>query len=166
MYNTYWTNSLSATAQGMIEQNATWNVGACGYDIAAQAAYTCASSTTWTGKIGLIASYEYLYAAENDGTCWSQSGYSYDGYGGLTDCKAKDWLYSTVTNSGSSHAWTLSPTSGKSSDALYVVSDGYVSSSDVGGGNAASPVVFLKSTITITGGNGQSGETNSYKLGT
>ena len=30
---------------------------------------------------------------------------------------------------------------------------------------AASPVVYLKPTIKITGGNGQIGETNSYKLG-
>ena len=160
LYNTYWP-TLSATAQNMIEQNATWNVGACGYDIAAQAAYTCASGTTWTGKIGLIASYEYLYAAENDGTCWTTSGYDYDG-----GCYQKDWLFSTVTNSGSSNARPLSPSSDSSYHALYVNYIGYVSTSYVDIGYAASPVVFLKSTITITGGNGKSGEANSYKLGT
>ena len=159
LYNTYW-GTLSATAQGMIEQSATWNVGACEYSIAAQAAYTCASGTTWTGKIGLIASYEYLYAAENDGTCWTTSGYYYDG-----GCHQKDWLYSTITNSGSSNAWIISPYSDYSSGTLTVMNYGHVHYNPVRGGYAASPVVYLKPEVTITGGNGQIGETNSYKLG-
>ncbi len=158
LYNTYWP-TLSSTVQGMIEQSATWNVGACGYAVAAQAAYTCASGTTWTGKVGLIATYEYLYAAENDGTCWTTSGYDYDG-----GCYQKDWLFSTVTNGGNSYAWVLNPYSGNSSHALRVYNSGYVYYNYVTNDYAASPVVFLKSTITITGGNGQSGEANSYKL--
>ena len=163
LYNTYW-GTLSATAQGMIEQNATWNVGTCGYDIAASAAYTCASSLTWQGKVGLIATYEYLYAAENDGTCWTTSGYFFNDGG----CHQKDWLFSTVIDSGNyrSLAWTLNPCSDDSYyAALNVQHYGFVGHSTVGSAVGASPVVFLKSTITITGGNGKVGETNSYKLG-
>ena len=155
LYNTYWTNSLSALAQNMVEENAIWNVGACGYNIAAQAAYNCASATTWTGKIGLIANYEYMYAAENDGTCWTTSGYSYH-----AKCYQKDWLHSTVSN-----GWTISPNSDYSNGALYLNAGGDILSLNIKSEESASPVVYLKSTVVIIGGNGKVGESNSYKLG-
>ena len=139
-------------------ENATWDVGACSDGIPTSTAYTCAHGTTWTGKIGLIATYEYLYAAENDGTCWSQ-------LGGLDACAEKDWLNSTMTNDGRYNAWTLSPLSGTSGRTLLLSINGYVQDITVTRTRAASPVVCLKSTVIITGGNGGSGETNSYKLG-
>ena len=170
--NTTYYNSLSGTAKDMIAEG-SWDVGVCGYEVAASAAYTCAHETTLTGadinsnrvKVGLIASYEYLYAAENDGACWTQAGDSYDGYGGLTDCKAKDWLFPTLTtyNNTSSFAWTLGPNSVLTHYALYVHYDGFVYSHSVLYDNAASPVVYLKSDVTITGGNGESPQT-AYTL--
>ena len=118
---------IGHTAQGMVKQSATL-----------------------TGKIGLIASYEFLYAAES--SCWTTSGYDYSG-----GCYQKDWLFSTVTNSGSSAAWALSSYSGHSFSALTVYSFGRVDYYAVHLSFDASPVVYLKSTVTITGGNGGSG---------
>ena len=160
--------SLNTDAKAMIAAG-SWNVGACGHDIAAAAAHTCATTThtysniTYTTplankKVGLIATYEYLYAAENDGTCWTTSGYYYD-----EGCKNKDWLFSTLTSSGSSNGWTLSPDSDGTNRALGVFSGGYVSNYSVVGTGGASPVVYLKSGVTITSGNGQSGN-NAYTL--
>ena len=157
LYGTYWP-ALSETVQEMIEQNAVWNVGACDFSSNASNAYTCASTTTWTGKVGLIASYEYLYAAENNGTCWSTYGNMYDGV-----CAQQNWLQSTIASSGS--AWVINPDSSASTRALMVYWQGGIARSTVNWGSSFSPVVYLKSTVKITGGNGQIGETNSYKLG-
>ena len=163
--NTTYYSNLSQTAKEMIAEG-SWDVGTCGYGIAASAAYTCAHGTTLTGqdtnsnmvKVGLIATYEYLYAAEN--TCWATNGYDYDG-----GCKNQDWLFPTLTtyNNTNSHAWTLSPDSGYASRALSVGSDGYVANAFVANPYAASPVVYLKSDVTISGGDGQSEQT-AYTL--
>ena len=159
LYDTYWP-TLSAEAQGMIDQSATWNIGACGYNIAASDAYTCSQANTWVGKVGLIASYEFLYAAENDGTCWTTSGYVY--YDG---CSQKDWIHTIISPTGS--AWTMSASS-STSRILQITSDstmGYVANATANLSLSISPVVYLKSSVIITGGNGGIGSTNSYKLG-
>ena len=156
--------SLNADAKNMIAAG-SWDVGACADSVAAATAYACATTThTYSGvthttplankKVGLITTYEYLYAAENDGTCWTKAG-SYGNFD--TICATKDWLFSTLTSSGSSNAWTLSPSSAYASYALFVGYDGSVGNINVDGKLGASPVVYLKSGVTITGGKGQSG---------
>ena len=152
--------SLSSDAKNMIADG-SWDVGVCGHQIAAATAYECARTTnpynnvTYTTpltnkKVGLIATYEYLYAAES--TCWTTTGYDYDG-----GCGSKDWLFSTLTNNGSSDAWTLSPYSDQDYGALFVNYGGDVGNRNVYSASGASPVVYLKSGVTITGGKGQLG---------
>ena len=155
LYSEYWP-TLSTSAQDMIEQSGTWYVGGCDYNIAAAAAYSCASSSTWTGKIGIISTYEYLYAAENDGTCWTTSGYQYN-----QGCYQKDWLFNTLINSNIS-AWSINYSG---SYHAFVGNNGSVLNYYSNSSFAVSPVVYLKSNVVITGGTGQIGETNSYKLG-
>ena len=164
--NTTYYSNLSQTAQEMIAEG-SWDVGACGFQIAASAAYTCAHGTTLTGadtnsnrvKVGLIATYEYLYAAEN--TCWATSGYD---YGDGNTCNQQDWLYGALTYNGSSSAWALSPDSDNANGALHVLSVGCVSNSgSVTRAYAASPVVYLKSDVIITGGDGTTPQT-AYTL--
>ena len=151
LYDTYW-ETLISTAKDMIEQEAIWNVGKCSNFIAASDAYTCASSTTWTGKVGLIATYEYLYAA--DEASWTLTGTDYD------SLNVDDWL-----RPSNESIWTLTSSNSSSSGALIVNKWGYVYNCSVTDGYDLLPVVYLKSTVKITGGNGQIGETNSYKLG-
>ena len=163
LYNTYW-NTLSSDAIAMIETKASWNVGAASYTNTPSTVYTNAVKTKWTGKIGLIASYEYMYAATSD--CWTKVGYNeYNSSNDYRACKDKDWLWSSLTNSGSESAWTSSPDSGWSSYAFSVCTDGRVYSGQVNYSFEASPVVYLKSKVNIIGGNGKSGQANSYKLG-
>ena len=158
LYNTYYP-TLSNEAKEMIEENEIWNVGKCIHDISSSDAYICAKTTLWTGKIGLISSYEYLYAAES--SCWTMSGYYYN-----NGCSEKDWLFSTLSNNGSNHAWTLTSHLNNSEVSLYIGSaSGRFLTTSVNASYAASPVVYLKSTVKITGGNGKIGEINSYKLG-
>ena len=131
----------------------TWNAGAVSNVDNASQAYNEAIQTQVTNKkVGLIATYEFLYAAGS--SCLGTSGYNYD-----SGCVANDWLKS------SSHVWTLSPSSNNSNSALRVGSNGSVNYYIVGSSYEASPAVYLDSNITITGGNGEIGETDSYKLG-
>ena len=143
--------SLTSTAKDMIETG-TWNVGACDKDIAAAEAYTCAKTTTLQRNVGILASYEYLYGVENDGTCWTTIGSSYG-----TSCAAKDWLYDTLVrvSSGSRfNAVLINPFT----DSTYILRVGYNTGAIERNGKTigynASPVVYLKSTVLIMSGTG------------
>ena len=146
--------SLSPEAKGMIVAG-TWNAGAASYDDNASEAYNNAIQTQVTNKkVGLIATYEFLYAAGSE--CQSVAG-NYESFD--TTCGVNDWLKQ------SSLVWTLSPDSRLSSLAWGVYSDGVLYSNYVDNALGVLPAVYLDSSITITGGNGKSGENNSYKLG-
>ena len=142
-------DSLTEDAKDKIEESGTWYVGEAAYDATASQAETSARATTWSGKVGLMASYEYLYAAES--SCWTTAGDSYS-----SSCAAKDWLKL------GSNEWTLSPRYG-SSTALLVDSTGNVNYYEVTNIFGVRPAVYLKSNVTITGGNGTT--SNPYTLG-
>ena len=74
--DTYY-NSLSSEAKNMID-NGTWNVGATNSNIPAAESYEQAQALQWTGKVGLVASYEYLYSANS--ICYSYGGGSYNSH--------------------------------------------------------------------------------------
>ncbi len=113
-------------------------------------------TSTWTGKVGLIYPSDYGYATTggttaNRETCLTTSMYNWDD-SAASDCKNNDWLLH------SPYQWTLSPLA-NSSRAYFVFSvysDGDVSFSGAYYTCVVFPVVFLKSDITITGGNGSS----------
>ena len=161
LYNTYW-GSLSTAAQNMVEQSATWYIGKANDEDTASQSYTKAKKTTWTGKVGLVASYEYMYAATSD--CWSKAGSSfctYNSTNGISGCCAKDWLVNCLTSDVSGSAWLINHT--ESTGAQEILRGRIFDGSKTNNANAT-PVVYLKSTILITGGNGKTGSTNSYKL--
>ena len=96
----------------------------------------------WDGMVGLMYPSDYGYAAGN--TCVTGTKlYDYEG-----GCMNKDWLYKTGVNQ-----WLMSPYSGNSGNVLHVFSVG-----QVGGYSyyalAVSPVFYLSSSASITGGNG------------
>ncbi len=83
--NSTYYNTLNATWQNKIATH-TWKVGGMngnnGYGNGAQTAYSyevgsSSSSTTWSGKIGLMYVSDYYYGATN--TYWTYPGYSYSG---------------------------------------------------------------------------------------
>ena len=113
----------------------------------------CPRATTWTGKVGLMYPSDYVYAV--DLSLCTRDGYSYDYY---SICYSNDWLLLT-----SNHQWTIMPASDYAYYAFYAASFGNVNSFYVYLPYAARPVLYLKSDITIVGGEGTS--SNPYQLG-
>ena len=155
-------NTLSTSAKSMIDENGSWNVGAVGATATASQAYTSATTTTtigstthttlWTGKVGLMASYEFLYASSGE-NCLTIGG---DSYFSSCGTATYEWM-----KPGSS-SWSLSPSSGDTDRALVVSSIGYVGSGFVNVSYQALPAVILKPSVTIASGDGTSG--NPYIL--
>ena len=112
----------------------------------------CPRATTWTGKVGLMYPSDYAYAV--DLSLCTKDGYNYDN----STCKSNDWLLY------SSNQWTIMPRSSNASLAFIVYSTGYVNLNlHVYNAFAARPVLYLKSYVTIVGGEGTS--SNPYQLG-
>ena len=111
----------------------------------------CPRATTWTGKIGLMYPSDYAYAV--DLSLCTKDGYNYNS----STCKSNDWLlYSSIQ-------WTIMPASSVASSAFYVYSTGFFNIYYVSYPRAARPVLYLKSDVTIVGGEGTS--SNPYQLG-
>ena len=117
--------------------------------------------TSWVGKVGLIYSSDYGYATSGGtttdrNTClnkeligWYSSSYS--------DCRNNDWLY----ESGNTQ-WTLTSRSSSSNAAFYMGYSGSLSNGNAIFSYGARPVVFLKSSVKIDGGDGST--SNPYIL--
>ena len=156
--NTKYYNTLSDDAKKMIDENGSWDVGPVAYDAVANAAYTSAIGTKWKGTdtsdpgIGLVASYEFLYATAGGESCLTTSGYSYSSSCGKA---TNDWMTPDTL------LWTLSPNSSSYlvDDSLYLLSAGFVSSETVTLYDRAVPVVFLKSSVKVVSGDGKSPST-------
>ena len=162
----YWTNSLSAEAKEMIGDT-LWYLGGSSTDndVTATMFYErergtnvySGRSASWIGKVGLMYASDYGYATSGGATtnrnaCLNKELYNWDS-SSFSDCKNNDWLYD------SSHTqWTLTL---RSSYAYYVFRvdiAGYVIYNFAYNTYGASPVVFLKSNITIASGNGSSSQ--------
>ena len=97
----------------------------------------------WDGMVGLMYPSDYGYAAGN--VC--ATGTELFNYFG--ECSNKDWLYKTGVNQ-----WLMSPYSGYSYFVLNVGFDGQVNGYHSNFALAVSPVFYLSSSASITGGNG------------
>ena len=104
------------------------------------------NALSWTGKVGLMYPSDYGYAAGND--CATNTNlYDYD-----TSCKSQDWL-----NNSSGMQWLMSPDSRYSIIGWGVTYAGKVSNGDsINFAYLVSPVFYLTSSATITGGEGTS----------
>ena len=156
-------NSLSTESQAMIG-NAKWNLGGSSiyeglyannyYTFERETTVYSGRSTEWTGKIALMYPSDYMYAG--DLSKCSKDGYNWDT--DQTNCRDTSWLRNTSTIQ-----WTLAPRSSNSSYVFYVYLSGYVRSNHVTFSSASRPVLYLNSDVTITGGDGSSG--NPFTLG-
>lgn len=123
------------------------------------------SPPTWTGKVGLIYPSDYAYATSGDlsgsgtnrDTCLGkQVGYvsastTPNWANTYTECKDNNWLLNK-----SIWTWTLSPRAfgSYSAYAFNVVTSGDVLDNHAMFAGSVRPVVFLKSSVTITRGDG------------
>ena len=148
--NNEYYNSLSDTSKTMIKTG-TWNLGQTDKNATASEAYSYSKNDIWSGNVGIIASYEYLYNA--DESCYSISGYHFD------QCSSRGWLLQEYR---CSRTLTLVT---QGDYILHVENDGSLGTGYMLGTGSCSvmPVVYLKSSVNIKGGTGTSGD--PYVLG-
>ena len=115
--------------------------------------------TTWKGKIALAYPSDYGYAADLN-QCKDKTLYDYDN----RTCTSNNWMKAIITNNGSNTGWLLTPYSGYSSIAWYVISGGDVHNDYFAYfAYGAVPVLSLSSELGIeSGGDGSSSK--PYKL--
>ena len=160
--NTTYYNTLSSSAKSMIDDTAEWNVGFVHTYAKALDSYTKALVTKWKGTdsnepgVGLVASYEYLYASGGSGCDNIASGYR--AFNLSCGTASYDWM------KPDSDMWTLSPSNSTESAVLNLNTDGSVGHYRIIYGIYFSPAVFLKSSVKIISGDGTSPE-NAYILG-
>ena len=150
-------NGLTSEAQGMVD-NAKWNLGSSSthrglyandyYTFERGTTVYSGRSTEWIGKIALMYPSDYMYAGDlskcsKGGSIWDTD---------QTNCRNTSWLRSTSTAQ-----WTLTPNSGSPRSVFAVYKPGYVLNFNfVTYSHAALPVLYLASTVEITGGEGTS----------
>ena len=118
-------------------------------------------ATTWTGKVGLMYPSDYGYATSGNSTtdratCLAKEIYN---WGSASDCYSNDYLYES-----SYKQWTLTPFASNGHSIFYV------STGEIVGSIAylrasryyVRPVVYLKSSVSISGSDGTS--SNPYQL--
>ena len=165
--NTTYLNSLNDTSKSMIG-NAKYYLG--GYNtsniqkdamyqyerkINGSTYYYGSNPNSWVGKLGLMYASDYGYAVSDECT---QTLYNYDN----AICKNNNWLFKGNAE------WTLPQhrAGGSSSNlAFRVSSGGYVSDDYVSGYlGGVRPVLYLTSSVQITGGNGTSSSPYTFGL--
>ena len=154
--------SLTADAQNMIG-DILWNLGgSTEYEgLYADDYYTfergttiySGNSTTWTGKISLMYPSDYMYAG--DLSKCSLSGWNWQD--DQTNCRDTSWLRNTSTTQ-----WTITPLASNSFIVFSVNNTGSVGNYYVSSASASRPVLFLKSNVQITGGDGS--QNNPFTL--
>ena len=111
--------------------------------------------TTWPGKIALAYPSDYGYAVDFS-QCINKQLSSYND----STCTSNNWMESILGTSR--WEWLLTPNSGRSYDAWYVLSGGYVNNDGSYNAFGVAPVLSLSSELEIESGEGTSG--NPYKL--
>ena len=119
-------------------------------------------ATEWVGEVGLMYPSDYGYATSGGATTdraaclakelrnWYESSFS--------DCKNNDWLFDS-----SSKQWTLTPSSSSIGYVFDVSNYGFLNYNNAYSRNdGVRPSIYLKSNITITGGDGS--RNNPYLL--
>ena len=170
--NTTYLNSLDSTSKSMIGntkyylggKNVTYNDGYVdtplqfySYErkISGSSYYYGSNPNSWTGKLGLMYLSDYGYASSNceNKKLYDENSSSND----IRACNTTNWLFNN------DYQWLLPQNASVSNYAFYVnwvggVNDVIVSDNQLG----VRPVLYLKSNVLITGGDGTS--SNPYKL--
>src|SRR5574344_951278 len=158
---------LGTEAKSMIDKAKFYTAGWNSWSITSNQSYTyergstvisiasdgITRTTSWVGYIGLMYLSDYGYATD-ESLCASTEilGYnSSSGYYGNTACHTNDWLWKS-----GSYQWSIVPYSSSSYSVLDVLDSGNANLSNGTGYFAVGPVLYLKSNVQITGGEGSS----------
>ena len=145
-------SGLSSTWQNKIATH-TWKVGGMvfSYSYTVKQYYdlevgSSSSSTTWSGKIGLMFVSDYGFAASPD--YWTTELYNYE------PSKSSNWMNINLSE------WTISRRSDTTLDAFSVISTGYVIGDILVYGNSygVRPSFYLTSSTTYVSGSGTSSD--------
>ncbi len=117
--------------------------------------------TTWTGKVGLMYPSDYGYATsggttKDRATCLAKELYNWDS-SDFSDCKGNDYLLDA-----NSVQWTLAPDLAYTYGVFTVSRGGHVNYRGASVSYAVHPALFLKSSILLDKGTGES--SNPYTL--
>ena len=173
--NTTYLNSLDSTSKSMIGntkyylggKNVTYNDGYVdtplqfySYErkISGSSYYYGSNPNSWTGKLGLMYLSDYGYASSN---CENKKLYDTNSPSNdIRACNTTNWLYNIKVNE-----WLLLQNASNSNNAFCVSSGGNAGNSNYVNTVqfAVRPVLYLTSSVEITGGNGTS--TDPYVLG-
>ncbi len=153
-------------------ENVVWNLGGSSTtdDVTASMFYERergttvydGGPTTWTGKIGLMYPSDYGYATSGGqtsdrATCLANVLHNWEG-AAVSDCKTNDYLLKRL------YQWTLTPFSSIYYIVFLVIYGGSVSANLADSSFGVHPALFLKSSISISGGTGSSTEPYQLKL--
>ena len=111
--------------------------------------------TTWPGKIALAYPSDYGYAVDFS-QCINKQLSSYND----STCTSNNWMESILGTSR--WEWLLTHNSGRSYDAWYVLSGGYVNNDGSYNAFGVRPVLYLDAGVLLEMGNGT--ESNPYKI--
>ena len=157
----YTNTGINEKYRDLIEE-VTWNLGGSNtnkltthefYEAERGTTVYSGNPTTDTGYIGLMYSSDYGYGALSSNCSRSTKLSSYNN----SNCAGKNWL------GGNGYSWTITPHASYLSRVFYVTVFGYVVSSNAYRGYGLSPVLYLKSSATLLGGEGTYSE--PYELG-
>ena len=140
----------------MVDQSHSWGIGGRAYSSSSNSRsefYSAESGAKWTGKVGLMSAADYGYAS-TDSSCTDSTNLTASPY----PCKNNNWICNS-----SYQQWTITPDSGNSNPVWFVYAGGGVNSADSAYNTlGVRPVLYLKSSVKITGGTGTSSD--PYKL--
>ena len=144
--STYLTNTLNATSQSQIVSK-DWSIGNVYYentDLVDQIASE--NSNKWNGKVSLPTVSEYIRSNSDQEYCGTFKKINVN----PSMCQFTTWM----DNSNIISWWALSPRTGVSFEVYRFYSQGIIGGVSTAGTSAVRPVVYLSSSIQITGGNG------------
>ena len=115
--------------------------------------------TNWIGKVALMTASDYGYATEN---CEDKLLYNSDTTKGIIGCNSTNWLYNIKANEWLLNQYANSSTANTS--VYYILNNGQIHgiASSINNSFSTRPVLYLKSEVQITEGDGTS--SNPYKL--
>ncbi len=181
-HNSWNSSSLQTTLNGTyytgFSQNAkdmtdtiTWNLGGYrqngwdtvdgGYQTERGASVYGSNSKTWSGRIGLMYPSDYGWATSGGSTITRENclSYSSTGFKNQSECKINDWLYDS-----SNYQWTISHRSSNNTYVFVISNEGQAHNAAVSSSYSARPVLYLKSSVKITGGTGAQGSPFTLSL--
>ena len=145
---------LQTDYRNMVQTNTTWYLGGPSSNSNPASTYYAnerdsskiysGRSVSTTGNVGLMYASDYGYSVLSSSCARTINLGSYN----TNACAGNAWLKKEA------YEWTITPHSDSSASVWYVYDAGYVNSHNASNGDASRPVLYLKSDVTVMGGDG------------